>query len=214
MGLMERGVKDALAHGDIAFYQQVAAEVSTIDFGSGYYDYFGKGSGQMLLGRYASIQQIDAVIATVNRRGLRGGSVIWPAFQRVLPTFVYPAKPRNVEAFVLLVQLGISDPEGNKYPVVPLVAQSYAGYGTVGLLVIPFLTFLAILLALKKLGWRLYRNVFAIFFSCVFIVVYANQGELGQYVEAVLRTFPLLAGTLWLIIRLCRTHGSSKTKVA
>ncbi len=208
VGLIERGVKDALTHGDIAFYQEVASEVASMDFGAGYYDYFGRGSGQMLLGRYASIQQIDPIIATVNRRGFRGGSVIWPAFQRLAPTFLFPAKPRETEGFLLLVQLGISDPEGNKYPTVPLLAQSYAGYGATGVLLIPFLVFVVFLLAMKKLGWSLYRNVFAIFFFCVYLVVYANQGELNQYAEAVLRSFPLLAGTLWLVTRLFHGWGS------
>jgi len=59
----------------------------------------------------------------------------------------------------------------------------------------------------KKLGWTLYRNVFAIFFFCVFVVVYANQGELGQYADAVLRGFPLLAATLWLVCRLYARPG-------
>lgn len=204
VSLMERGVKDVLAHGDVSFYEEVVAEVSSIDFGSGYYDYFGKGSGQMILGRYASIQQIDPVVATVNRRGLLGGSAIWPAFERLLPTFMDPNKPRDTEAFLLLLRLGVVDPEGNKYPTVPLIAQSYAGYGSIGVLLIPFLTFLSFLLALKKLGWRLYRNVFAIFFLCVFLVVYANQGDFSQYAEAVLRTFPLLTGTLWLVSLLYR----------
>jgi len=207
--LMERGVTDALVHGDVKFYRQVVSEVASLDFGSGYYDYFGKGSGQMLLGRYASIQQIDPEIATVNRRGFRGVSVIWPAFPRLLPTFVYPNKPRDMESLVLLVQLGIMDPEGNKYPTVPLLAQSYAGYGITGVLVIPFLVFVGFLLALKKLGWNLHRNVFAIFFLCVFLVVYANQGDLGQYAEAVLRSFPLLAATLWLVSRRYRGRGST-----
>ena len=213
LSLMERGVNDALTRGDVAFYQEVAAEVASVDFGSGYYDYFGTGSGQMLLGRYASIQQIDPVIATVNRRGFSGGSVLWPAFQRLVPTFVYPGKPRDTEGFLLLVQLGISDPEGNKYPTVPLLAQSYAGYGLTGVLLIPFLVFVGLLLAMKKLGWNLYRNVFAIFFFCVYLVVYANQGELNQYAEAVLRSFPLLAGTVWLLSRLHRFRGSPRPKV-
>jgi len=206
VSLIERGVKDALGRGDFASYQEVASEVASRDFGSGYYDYFGKGSGQMLVGRYASIQQIDPVIATVNRRGLLGPSIIWPAFPRLLPTFIYPTKPRYTESFRLLVQLGIVDPEGGKYPTVPLLAQSYAGYGSLGLLLIPFLTFLVFLLALKKLGWNLHRNVFAISFSCVFILVYANQGDLAQYAEAVLRNFPLLAAVFWLLARIHRAR--------
>jgi hypothetical protein len=196
--LIERGVKDALARRDFASYEKLASG----QFLSGYYDYFGQGGGQMLLGRYASIQQIDPVIASVGRHNTLGGTVIWPTFGRLLPSFVYPDKPRRIEGYRLLVQLGLIDPEGGKYPTVPLLAQSYAGYGILGLLVIPFLAFLGLLLALKKLGWTLYRNVFAIFFCCVFTVIYANQGGLAEYAGAVLRNFPLLGGVLWLAIRL------------
>jgi len=209
VSLIERGVKDALVQGNLERYERLASS----EFLSVYYNYFGEGRGQMLLGRYASIQQIDPVIAIVNRNGTVGGAVIWPAFTRLVPSVIYPDKPRYPEAYVAVVHLGLSDPKGNKYPNVPLLAQSYAGYGTVGLLVIPFFTFLALFLALKKLGSRLYRNVFGIFFFCVFTVVYANQAELGQYAEAVSRNFPLLAGTLWLIGRMHRVRGSPRTKV-
>jgi hypothetical protein len=198
--LIERGANDALVNGRLEGYKQLESQA----FLSDYYSYFGPGTGQMLLGRYASVQQIDPVIATVNRNGTLGGTVIWPSFARLLPSLVYPDKPRQMESYRLLVQLGLIDPEGGKYPTVPLVAQSYAGYGPIGLVLITLLTFLAFLLVLKKLGWRLHRNVFAIFFSCVFLVVYSNQGDVGQYAEAVFRTFPLLAGVLWLISRLHR----------
>ena len=160
----------------------------------------------MLLGRYASVQQIDPVIASVNRHGTLGGSVIWPSFARALPSFIYPDKPRYIESYRLLVHLGLINPEGGKYPTVPLVAQSYAGFGVVGLLLIPFLTFLGYLLALKKLGWKLYRNVFTTFFFCVFTVVYANQGDFGQYAGSVLRGFPLLAAVLWLLMRIAHVR--------
>jgi len=87
-----------------------------------------------------------------------------------------------------------------------LLAQSYAGYGVVGVVLIPLLTFTAFLLALRKLGWNLHRNVFGIFFFCVFIVVYANQGDLSQYAGSVLRNFPLLAALLWWLTRICRVR--------
>lgn len=207
VALIERGVKDALVGGNLASYREVVSG----EFRSGYYDYFGQGGGQMLLGRYASIQQIDPVIATVTQRGTIGGTVIWPSFARLVPSSIYPDKPLYIEAYGLLVHLGLIDPQGGKYPVVPLLAQSYAGYGVVGLLLIPFFTFLGFVLALKKLGWRLHRNVFGIFFFCVFVVVYANQGDLGQYAEAVLRNFPLLAAVLWLLTHIHRASIRSYT---
>ncbi len=162
--LIERGVKDALVNGGFERYEQLASA----QFLSGYYNYFGEGGGQMLLGRYASIQQIDPVIATVNRNGIVGGSVVWPSFARLLPSFIYPDKPRYIESYHLLVHLGLIEPEGGKYPTVPLVAQSYAGYVPAGLL------------------------------------LYANQGDLGQYAGSVLRSFPLLAVVVWLSIRVPR----------
>ncbi len=198
VALIERGVSEAVSTGDLTRYQELASG----EFAQGYYNYFGQGTGQMLLGRYASIQQIDPVIASVGRHNTLGGDVIWPTFTRLLPSFVYPNKPRQIEGYRVLVQLGLIDPEGGKYPTVPILAQTYAGYGVVGLLVIPFLAFLGLLLALKKLGSTLHRNVFGIFFFCVFTVVYANQGGLAEYVGAVVRNFPLLGAVLWLSIRL------------
>jgi hypothetical protein len=169
-------------------------------FANGYYDYFGPdGTGQMLLGRYASVQQIDPVIASVNARGPRGGSAVWPALLRLLPSFIYPSKPKYTEAYETLVYYGLIDPRGGKYPTLPLAGQSYAAYGVTGLLIIPFVTFLGFLLVVKKLGWNLQRNVYAIFFLCDFVVVYANQGELGQYAGTALRDFPLCALVFWLV---------------
>jgi hypothetical protein len=196
---MERGISELLASKDLTRYQKLASgDVQ------GYYNYFGDGSGQILLGRYSSIQQMDPIIATASRQGALGGAVVWAAFPRLLPTVVYPDKPREIEGYRILVQLGIIDPEGGKYPTVPLLAQVYAAYGMSAVIVIPFITFLGFLLVLKKLGWHLYRNVFAIFFFCVFIVVYTNQADMATYAETALRTFPLLGSLLWVLIHI---HG-------
>ncbi|HZC68996.1 MAG TPA: hypothetical protein VE201_10300 [Nitrospirales bacterium] len=201
--VIQSGLKQAFGSGRFERYQQLAS----VQFRSSTYNYFGNASGQMLVGRYATVQVIDPVIDAVNRRGALGGSVVWPAFARLVPSFIYPEKPRYPEAYYLLLQLGLNAPGGGKYMNVPLLAQSYAGYGAAGLILIAFSTFLGFLLALKKLGWELHRNVFAIFFFCVFTVVYANQGDLLEYAGSVLRSFPLLAAMLWLLIGVYRaTH--------
>jgi hypothetical protein len=193
------------------FEQLVTAQLQN-DFRN----YFGEnGAEQLLLGRYASVQYVDPVIAAVNRQGTRGGSAIWPAFIALVPSFVYPDKPEYGEAYETLVYYDLINPTAGKYPVLPLAGQAYAGYGVVGLLVIPFLTFFGFLLVVKKLGWQLYRNVYAIFFFCSFVIVYVNQGDLSQYAGAALRNFPLFALVFWLIthsyrIRLRRRHLPAK----
>jgi len=199
--LVERGVKDVFLNGHLPRYEQLASTGAV----ASYYNYFGQGTKQVLLGRYASIQQIDPIIAEVSRHSPLGGDIIWPAFTRLIPSFIYPAKPRYVEDYYIVVQLGLIDPAGGKAPTVPLLAQSFAGYGLSGLLIIPLLTFVGFLLAFKKLGWNLRRNVFAVFFFCVFIVTYANQGDLNQYAGSVLRNFPLLATVVWFLTRTRRS---------
>lgn len=169
-------------------------------FAGGYYNYFGKsGTGQMLLGRYVSVQQVDPVIAVVNGSHPWGGDAIWPAFARLMPSFIYPNKPEYSEAYNTLVHYGLVDPEGGKFPTLPLAGQAYAGYGVSGLLTIPFITFLGVLLVMKKLGWQLHRNIYAIFFFCNFVVVYVGQGDFGQYAGAALRGFPAFAVVFWSI---------------
>ncbi len=171
-------------------------------FHSGYYDYFGgNGRGQQVLGRYASVQQIDPVIAEVNKQGPIGGSAIWPSLTRLLPRAIYPEKPKYISGYHILIKLGLINSLHGKYPTVPLAGQAYAGYGIMGVLSIPFFTFLGILLTLKKLGWNLYRNVYGIFFFVEFVIVYASQGTLAQYAGFVLRSAPLFFLVFWMLKR-------------
>ena len=201
VGLIEKGSGEVIKGRNLEHFEQLAV----IQFRGGIYNYFGgNGRAQTLLGRYASVQQIDPVIAQINRQGTIGGSVIWPALTRLLPKFIYPNKPKYDEGYHILVDLGLINPAGGKYPTVPLAGQVYAGYGWVGVAIIPFFTFLLFLVAIKKIGWNLYRNVFAIFFFSEFVIVYAGQGDLGQYAGAVLRSFPLFIIVFWLLVAASR----------
>lgn len=174
-------------------------------FEGGYYKYFGgNGAGQMLLGRYASVQQIDPVISEVDASSPMGGEAVWPALTRLVPSFIFPDKPRFTEAFNTLVHYRLVDPEGGKFPTLPLAGQVYAAYGLLGLMTIPFFTFLAFFLLIKKIGWHMHRNIYAIFFFCSFVVVYAAQGDFGQYAGATLRNVPLFAALFLIVGWLCR----------
>jgi hypothetical protein len=187
--LLRDGLESSLQQRDFGWTSQLVLG----QFEQDYYDYFGGGEGQMLIGRYSSVQQVDPIVAQINRQGTLGGSVVWSSLWQHLPRFLYPDKPEFGESYGIVVNLGLIDPAGGKFPTVPLVAQAYAGYGLIGLLTIPFVTFLILLLVLKKLGWNLSGNVYAIFFFCQFVIVYANQGDLSQYGGAALRGFPLFA---------------------
>jgi hypothetical protein len=207
--LLGQGLESSLQQRDFGWTSQLVLG----QFEDEYYDYFGGGEGQMLVGRYASVQQVDPIIAQINRQGPLGGSVVWPSLWQHLPRFIYSDKPEFGESYWIVVYLGLIDPAGGKFPTVPLVAQTYAGYGMIGLLTIPLVTFLIFLLILKKLGWNLNRNVYAIFFFCQFVIVYANQGDLSQYAGAALRGFPSFA-LIFVVLGLASRIGSHRGAAA
>lgn len=191
--LVEKAVVRATTGGGFQHYVTLSQRALS----TGYYNYFGAAEGgrrgQMLLGRYASVQQVDPVIAEVQQQGELGGGVVWPALERLLPGFIDPDKPTRIEGYEILSRLGLIDPRGGKFPTVPLAAQAYAAYGVAGVALIPFFTFLVFFAAFKLLGWNLNRNIYGIFFFCQFVIVYAGQGTFGQYAGAALREFPLFA---------------------
>lgn len=174
--------------------------LAQVPFRHGYYNYFGgEGRGQMILGRYASVQQIDPVISETDKKGVIGASVLMRSLARVAPEFLYPEKPHFAESYHILVKLGLRNPKGGKFPTLPLVGQAYAAFGNLGVLVLPFGCFLGFFIAFKKVGWDLRRNVYGIFFFCEFVIVYANQGSLFQYASETLRHFPVFVLTFWLL---------------
>jgi hypothetical protein len=203
INFMAQSVESLLVNGDINHFEGLARN----QFRGGYYNYYGtNGREQMLLGRFSSVQQIDPIIAQVNKQGIIGGSVVWSSLVRLLPRFIYPNKPRYFNSYHIVVDLGLITPAGGKYPTVPLAGQVYAGYGMAGVFVIPFLTFLIFLLLLKKLGWNLYRNIYAIYFFVVFVFIGAGQDSFGQFTGSALRGLPLFTIVFWILVEVSRVQ--------
>lgn len=172
----------------VAYVQRHAATA----FVGGYYDYFG-GGGQMLLGRYTSVQQVDPVIMMAHDHGYMGVKILWHSVERLIPSFLHPSKPRTTAAFDIVVHYRLYNPMGGKYPTVPAAGQAFASYGYVGVMVGCFFTFLLFFLSYRLLAWNMQNNIFAIFFFCGFVIVHAGQGSINHYLGAALRGFPLYA---------------------
>jgi hypothetical protein len=193
----------------------VLEQLAEGQFTNSYYNYFGdSGTSQMLLGRYVNIQQIDPVIAQVNRRGPRGGDAVWPALLRLLPSFLYKEKSEYREEFLTILHYGLISPDAGRYPTLPIAGQAYAAYGIWGVLAIPFASFLLLGLVVKKFGWSTNRNIFGIFFFVHFVVVYANQGSFGQYVGTALRSLPIFAVLFVVITYVARIGLSRRRRLA
>jgi hypothetical protein len=155
------------------------------------YDYYGdNGKGQLILGRYSSIQQIDPVIYATDIRGTLGGDIILDGFRSYFPKFLAPDKPKDITGLTVIKSLGIYK-GGGSHPTVPLAAIVYSAYGTMGVIFIPLATFLLYLLMLKKISWDIRGNIFAIFLLAI-QVNGIHSAEFRLYVGYIFRDTPLM----------------------
>jgi hypothetical protein len=209
--LMLRGVHAVTERGEMDRY----VRLSKIQFRNGYYNYYGgNGRDQILIGRYSEVQQIDPIISKVNSLGTLGGHVIWTSLSRLLPSVIYSNKPKYVNSYYIARDLGLILPSGGKYPTVPLAGQAYAGYGMLGVIIIPFVTFLCVFMTMKKIGWNLHQNIFSIFVFCIFVIFLTGPGTVGQFFGAILRSFPEFGIAFYSFIVISRLKHARRIEVS
>jgi hypothetical protein len=187
------------SHRYAVLLQRLRANASSL-YGEGYYDYFrDQANWVVIVGRYASVQQIDPVIARVQIWGFQKLPVFSNAVAAAVPHVLDHAKLSLSTSYYILLQLGFVSLAAGKFPTLPMAGELYACNGLVEVLLGGFAVFLGFFLVLKKLNWDLRRNVFAIFFFVDFTFVYAGQGSVEQYLIAALRQFPTYAAIIWLL---------------
>lgn len=165
------------------------------------YDYYGgNGKGQLILGRFSSIQQIDPVISATQIRGTLGGEIILDGFRANTPKVLISNKPSEITGFTVIKSLGVHE-GGGTHPTVPLAAIVYAAYGMMGIVFIPLATFLAYLLVLKKACWDIRGNIFAIYLLGV-QVIGIHAAEFRHFAGFVMRDMPILVITILLMQKL------------
>lgn len=173
------------------YVQEILSKVNTL-YGQDYYNYFGpNGFGQIVAGRLASIQQIDPIIDAANKQGSFDFPMVSNTLKLIAPSFLVDKTGLNASPFEITVHYGFQPVwSGNKNPTVPLLGQMYCVYGPIKGLISTFLIFFVTMLGLKKVGWNLDRNIFAIFFFCQFVFPFASQGVFEQYVDFLFRYLP------------------------
>jgi len=164
---------------------------------SGYdFEYFGR--NLFFIDRFATIQHIDLIVDTVEQQEPLGGSTLTRGYSRILPRFIYSEKSTISQADEVTWELGLRTYGVIGFPTVPLLGHAYAALGWIGVFFVPFYMFIILFLILKKIGWQLRQNVFALFFL-VPLLVNVHQWTHTQYVYRILREFPLLVIMLLLI---------------
>jgi len=175
-----------------------AFETGKIENLRAYYHYFGGSKSQVVLGRWATIQQSDPAIAMTENSAPLGRDLFISELRSQLPTFIDPDKPALPVAFTILEQQGLTNSSHGHYPTLPPAGEVYALFGMTGVLIIPFAVFLIYALILKKIGWALYGNVFSIFIL-MSSTMNAFQNGLQAFIGSMFRTIPALFLTVFCL---------------
>jgi len=175
------------------------------------FEYFGR--NLFFIDRFATIQHIDLIIDTVEQQEQLGAGTLLRGYSRVLPRFLYSKKSTISQADEVTWELGLRKFGVIGFPTVPLVGHAFAALGWAGVFFVPFYMFIILFLILKKIGWRLHQNIYAIFFL-VPLVVNVHQWTHTQFIYRLLREFPLLVLLLLFISGVFKIINSVNQRAA
>ncbi len=164
------------------------------------YEYAYFGTSLFFIDRFATIQHTDLIVDSVEDQNTLGAGVIAEGYEKLLPGFIYPQKSTISQADQITWELGLRRYGVIGFPTVPLLGHAYAALGWFGVFTIPLYIFIVLFLILKKIGSKLFQNIYAIFFL-VPLLINIQQWTHTQYVYRLLREFPILAILLLLFIK-------------
>ena len=168
-----------------AFLAYQYAEGSRSGFFMRYY-----GAPNNLFERFSHVNDVDVLIAGVNRPSKIGYEVIERAVQYALPRILVPEKPAGYgEGDWIYFELLGTYRYGN-FLTAPLIGVGYMSFGWFGVFLFPFILGTAILLLIKKtVGFNLRGNVLVIY---TFIAVnnLFVEGGVSTYLAMSVRQLP------------------------
>lgn len=182
--------------------------IALVQFKNGYYNYFNDYKLQPVLGRFVSVQQVDPIVSRVNVAGEVGATYLIGDLEHLLPSFLFPAKPKYGAEFYTILHYGIIRYNDGAYPTVPLVAEAYAAYGVTGVFIITFATFFSLFTVLRKISSNLHKNIYSIFFLCEIPFYFAHQQNFGQLWGLILREIPLYIAIFFVLHLLLKNKQS------
>jgi hypothetical protein len=131
---------------------------------------------------------------------------------RLLPRFIKPKKDVGWSlGDKLYNEIGVRTTLGG-YSTVPLIADGYASFGWIGAFFFPIVFATPILVILRKNGWLLPQNIWAIYFLLRFHNSFVEQASEG-YLLILIRYLPqdlLLLLAIDYIARVLTKYGLKK----
>ena len=144
-----------------------------------------------ILERASLVEHVDVIIDGIDRvrRHYLGLDSIKIGLSWVLPRFLNPQKSVGWSiGDWLYSEVGIPTVMGG-YATVPLIAEGYASFCWLGAFLFPVFFATPIFLILKKIGWSLKGNIWAIYILLRFHNSFV-EGDSGAYLITLFRFLP------------------------
>jgi hypothetical protein len=150
-------------------------------------DYYGE--PRNVLERASFVEHVDVIIGGIDRSKYKGFESVQIGLGRLLPRFINPNKSVGWSlGDKIYNEIGISTTLGG-FSTIPLIADGYASFGWLGAFLFPILFATPILLILRKIGWSLTENIWAIYFILRFHNSFVEHAS-GGYLLILIRYLP------------------------
>ena len=195
ISLMEHYLPLILNPDEFLFFAQRASTDTN------YFHYFGSPKEGILLPRFTSVQQIDPVIVPRDAGDRMDTKLALDAVKANLPKFLVPDKPTETNAYTILVHEGyVPVYSTGHYPTLPYSGEIYLIFGWPGVIAGSFALLFLYFLALKKIGWNLYCNIFSVFLFGSSLY-HSNEMSLQDFIGQIIRDFPIFVLLIIFLVR-------------
>lgn len=154
-----------------------------------------------LMNRFMLISNTDVVVNAVDESGPFGTGLISDGFALLLPTFIYPDKPRVGPGDQLTWYYGLRVWGLQGSPTIGLFADCYAALQWTGIIIIPFLIMILYFPEVQLSGTRIAGNILGVYF--LFRNLHSfGEGGIADFIVAIGRgntlDLALILGLLYL----------------
>ena len=158
------------------------------------YNYFDRYSS--FFDRFATVQINDDLISSTDNQGLFDSAFYLKDYTLLLPGFIYPNKDTIAIGDRLRWLYGLKKYGLIGFSTAPLISNGYAVGKHAVVFLLCFYIFVILFLVLKKVGWNLYENVFAIFFLFP-LIIGIHQFSHDQFITKLFREIPVGILCFW-----------------
>jgi hypothetical protein len=169
-------------------FQQVQAAIPQSDLYTQALAYLG--TYDELTGRFLLIANTDVVVNAVNTDGPYGIELLTMGLEQIVPTFLYPGKPREDVADIVTWYYGLRDWYVVGAPTTGIFADSYACAEWTGVVAFPFLLIMVYFFEVQLAGGKIFGNFLTTFFLFNALHPFPEMTA-DSFAYAIIRTIPI-----------------------